>query len=333
MRYGLPYQGSKSKLAERIVALLPEAEHLYDLFAGGCAVTHCAMTVSNGPFGKWRHIHANDIADMPQLFRAAISGKYRDERRWISREDFHRLKASDPYVRSVWSFGNKGMDYLYSRELEPYKKALHEMLFAETVQQRRVLYRKVVQLLHDQLGKASPASLQSLESLQRLQRLQSLERLQSLQSLERLQSLQSLQRLQRLQSLQSLGSLQSLESLQSLQRLQRLQSLQSLGSLQSLESLETTQLDYREVEIKPDSVIYADPPYRGTEKYGKAGFDHEAFYDWCEQQTAPLFISEYQMPEDRFTCIAEWSRVSSLCATNNSLRVTERIYRPNTQLR
>jgi len=279
MRYGLPYQGSKSKLAERIVALLPEAEHLYDLFAGGCAVTHCAMTVSNGPFGKWRHIHANDIADMPQLFRAAISGKYRDERRWISREDFHRLKASDPYVRSVWSFGNKGMDYLYSRELEPYKKALHEMLFAETVQQRRVLYRKVVQLLHDQLGKASPASLQRLQSLQSLQRLQSLERLQRLQSLE------------------------------------------------------TTQLDYREVEIKPDSVIYADPPYRGTEKYGKAGFDHEAFYDWCEQQTAPLFISEYQMPEDRFTCIAEWSRVSSLCATNNSLRVTERIYRPNTQLR
>ena len=291
MRYGLPYQGSKSKLAERIVALLPEAEHLYDLFAGGCAVTHCAMTVSSGPLGKWRHIHANDITDMPQLFRAAISGKYRDERRWISREDFHRLKASDPYVRSVWSFGNRGMTYLYSRELEPYKKALHEMLFAETVQQRRVLYRKVVQLLHDQLGKASPASLQSLESLESLQRLQSLE------------------------------------------SLQRLQSLESLERLQSLQSLETTQLDYREVEIKPDSVIYADPPYRGTGKYGKAGFDHEAFYDWCEQQTAPLFISEYQMPEDRFTCIAEWSRVSSLCATNNSLRVTERIYRPNTQLR
>ena len=282
MRYGLPYQGSKSKLAERIVALLPEAEHLYDLFAGGCAVTHCAMTVSSGPLGKWRHIHANDITDMPQLFRAAISGKYRDERRWISREDFHRLKASDPYVRSVWSFGNTGMTYLYNRELEPYKKALHEMLFAETVQQRRVLYRKVVKEMLPLLSKASPASLE------RLQRLQ------------------------------------SLESLERLQRLQRLESLQRL---------ETTQLDYREVEIKPDSVIYADPPYRGTEKYGKATFDHEAFYDWCEQQTAPLFISEYQMPEDRFTCIAEWSRVSSLSSTNNSLRVAERIYRPNTQLR
>ena len=53
MRYGLPYQGSKAELAERIVALLPEAEHLYDIFAGGCAVTHCALTVSDGPLGKW----------------------------------------------------------------------------------------------------------------------------------------------------------------------------------------------------------------------------------------------------------------------------------------
>ena len=30
-KYGLPYQGSKSKLAERIVALLPPATHLYDV--------------------------------------------------------------------------------------------------------------------------------------------------------------------------------------------------------------------------------------------------------------------------------------------------------------
>ena len=287
MRYGLPYQGSKSKLAERIVALLPEAEQLYDLFAGGCAFTHCAMTVSNGPLGKWRHIRANDITDMPQLFLKAISGKYADERRWISREDFNRLKDTDPYVRTVWSFGNKGMAYLYSRELEPYKKALHEMLFAETVQQRRVLCRTVVKELLPLLGKASPNSLQSLESLERLQ---------------------------------------SLESLKSLKR------LQSLQSLESLERLQITQLDYRDVVIEPNSVIYADPPYIGTEKYGKATFDHEAFYDWCEQQREPLFISEYWMPEDRFTCIAEWARVSSMCATNKSLRVTERIYRPNTQL-
>ena len=285
MRYGLRYQGSKSEIAERIVALLPEAEHLYDIFAGGCAVTHCAMAQTGGLFSKWRRFHANDATDMPRLFADAMAGKYADERRWISREDFLRLKEDDPYVRSVWSFGNNGRNYLYSRKLEPYKKALHKMLFADTVQQRRVLYRTVIKELLPLLGKTSTKSLQYLQSLQRLE---------------------------------------------SLERLERLQSLERLGSL---ERLEITQSDYRDVEILPGSVIYADPPYIGTRGYGKAKFDHEAFYDWCERQDAPLFISEYWMPEDRFTCIAEWGRTSSLSATNNSLRVGERIYRPNTQLR
>lgn len=281
MRYGLPYQGSKSKLAERIVALLPEAEHLYDIFAGGCAVTHCAMAQTGGLFSKWRRFHANDATDMPRLFADAMAGKYADERRWISREDFLRLKEDDPYVRSVWSFGNNGRNYLYSRKLEPYKKALHEMLFAETVQQRRLLYRTVIKELLPLLPLLPQTSVQSLHSLQ------------------------------------SLGGLES---------------LQRLGGLERLQRLEITQSDYRDVEILPGSVIYADPPYIGTLGYGKAKFDHEAFYDWCEQQDAPLFISEYWMPEDRFTCIAEWGRTSPLSPTNNT-RVTERIFRPNTQLR
>lgn len=38
-KYGLPYKGSKNKLAERIVDLLPKKKHLVDLFCGGCAVS------------------------------------------------------------------------------------------------------------------------------------------------------------------------------------------------------------------------------------------------------------------------------------------------------
>ena len=91
----MPYMGSKNKLAERIVSLLPRAEHLYDVFCGGCAIAHCAALS-----GKWGHIHINDISDMPQLFVDAVAGKYRDERRWISREVFFARKDSDPYLRS-----------------------------------------------------------------------------------------------------------------------------------------------------------------------------------------------------------------------------------------
>lgn len=125
MKYGLPYKGSKNKLAERIVRLLPKRIHLVDLFCGGCAVSHAALLM-----GKYEHIHINDINWMcPTLFIDALNGKYNDESRWISREDFFRLKDTDPYVAVVWSFGNNLRDYLYSREIEPLKKAIHYAMF------------------------------------------------------------------------------------------------------------------------------------------------------------------------------------------------------------
>lgn len=125
MKYGLPYKGSKNKLAERIVNLLPDGEHLIDLFCGGCAVTHRALLC-----GKYPHIHINDIDWRPvSLFEDALAGKYNEEQRWISREDFFRLKDTDPYVAIVWSFGNNMRDYLYSRQIEPLKRAIHFAMF------------------------------------------------------------------------------------------------------------------------------------------------------------------------------------------------------------
>lgn len=284
MRYGIPYLGSKRKLAERIVSLLPRAEHLYDVFCGGCAIAHCAALS-----GKWGHIHINDISDMPQLFMDAIAGKYRDERRWISREDFFALKDREPYVRSCWSFGNSGQDYLYSREIEPYKRAVWALLTAESVCERRLAYREVVQrlvpLIKDKSAKES-GNNQSLESL---------------------------------------------ESLESLQRLERLEDLQRLNGMQDLFAM--SKVDYRDLEMSEGSVIYADPPYSTSTKKKNYGvrFDYEAFYDWCEAQTQPLFISEYSMPEDRFVCIAQWDVVCSKSATNKSLRRVEKLWRPKGQ--
>ena len=125
-------------------------------------------------------------------------------------------------------------------------------------------------------------------------------------------------------------SLESLQSLRSLESLQRLQSLQSLQSLESLESLESTSMSYADVPIAPDSVIYCDPPYRGTAEYACGGFDHEAFYDWCCKQTAPVYISEYNMPEDRFVCVAEFkhsNRLNQKGSTPNK----ERVFVPRNQ--
>lgn len=91
MNYGFSYKGSKNKLAEKIVNLFPPAENFYDLFCGGCAITHRALLVDN-----WKNYYANDVdARCTTLFLDAINGKYKNENRWISREDFYKLRDSD----------------------------------------------------------------------------------------------------------------------------------------------------------------------------------------------------------------------------------------------
>ena len=141
-KYGLPYMGSKSAIVDWVIDHLPPGETLIDLFCGGCAVTHAALLSD-----KWAHIVANDIhGDVPQLFLDAINGKYttQTERRWISREDFFRLKDTDAYVRLCWSFGNGGESYMYSWEIEPFKRRIHDLIFAETVGERHIAWHAFV---------------------------------------------------------------------------------------------------------------------------------------------------------------------------------------------
>ena len=101
----------------------------------------------------------------------------------------------------------------------------------------------------------------------------------------------------------------------------------------AISNITSSVLDYAKFEIPKDSVIYCDIPYEGTEGYleeDSGGFDYERFYDWCEHQTQPVFISSYQMPDDRFDCIEEFSHRSTLSQKANNL-VTERIYVPKHQ--
>lgn len=153
MKYGLPYQGSKNKLAPWIIEHLPPADHFYDVFAGGCAVSHAAILS-----GKYGCVHFSDLNDSVLLFDNVLKGNVPDGSEWISREEFERRKDSDPYVRLVWSFGNNQRDYLYSRKLEPYKKAVHEMIFAPTPNERRLKFKQVCKLIPDVMNQGGASS-------------------------------------------------------------------------------------------------------------------------------------------------------------------------------
>ena len=412
MNFGVPYKGSKNGIAVKVCNVLPYANTLYDVFAGGCAITHCAYLKK-----QFRNLVINDVEDIPFLFTEALQGK-KWPREWIGREEFKKRRDSDPMVRFLWSFGNNGKNYLYAKEIEPWKKALHyaralgdkSLLLAMGIdsdgnradikahkEQYKLKYmtwylkengysaddvallkqdlkakieiqkEELRQYLLDGLKKSG---LTQSEVNRRLGNQMSghyfsksqwafpteeqynlmcafipydksymeiigiAKLYESLQSLERLQSLESLERLERLQrpeSLQSLESLESLERLESLQRLQRLERLESADGI----TITAIQGDYQNLKFDdPDGVIYCDPPYKNTDGYGTkkgAKFNHEAFYDWCERQTLPVYISEYSMPEDRFVCVAQFEKQSKLSCTG-SKKVIEKIFRPKRQV-
>ena len=326
MSYGLPYQGSKNRIAKRLVEALPAAPVLYDVFCGGCAVTHAAMLS-----GKYRHFVVNDRRGwLPVAFQKAIHGGYAHEDRWISREDFERLRSTDAYAAMCFSFGNNCRTYMYAPGLEPYKRALHYAVFWRDFAPWAVLCPETA----DALAAGLLASIEDRKQ-RRVQAGHFITESLKAQLAAEMLTPNILDKPIYRQIRRSKGAmatvetLQSLESLESLERLERLQSLESLP-----DTLTAYSMDYREMRFDEPGIIYCDPPYMSVYAKGKdygCEFDAEAFYGWCEAQKLPVYISEYQMPEDRFVCIAEWDKVTTMAAKTIN-HVTERLWRPRTQL-
>ena len=288
MNYGMPYKGSKGKLAERLINLFPKADNFYDLFCGGCAVAHAALLSH-----KYKTVHINDIEPkVVDLFIRATRGEFKNETRWISHEEFDRLKSSDYLVACLFSFGNDFCSYLYSKDIEPMKKAAHyAILFGDFS-----YFREWNKEVSDKVESA----LKSISLSERQKRRLTLCRIVRNILQERIQ-------------------------IQNLQNLERLQNLENLESY-----INSSSQDYSEIKIKQNSVIYCDIPYEETETYFKQKFDYSRFYDWCCKQTEPLFISSYNISDLRFKCVSEFEHRSTLDAKSNN-KVTERVYMPITE--
>jgi len=310
INYGLPYMGSKSKIAADLIRMIPSGARFVDVFAGGCAMSHAALLA-----GRWDAVLANDIADAPALFVAAVKGQI-DEDRWISREEFFALKDKDPFVRFCFSFGSNGKDYIYSQEIEPYKRACHFAVVFNDWAPLRELCPEIVGACRMALkGKTdrkdrrlafSPAVVRVLRKLPAT----------TIQANPLYRSVKKTQ----IDTGISRGLMVDLE------RMERLQSLENPAI-----RIEVRRGDYRDLKLKPGDVLYCDPPYKGTAEYNSGGFDHEAFYAWAEARAAEgfkVYISEYDMPADRFLCVWCKNVASRIAANGKSNTAVERLYIP-----
>lgn len=65
--------------------------------------------------------------------------------------------------------------------------------------------------------------------------------------------------------------------------------------------------DYRDVLIPDGSVVYLDPPYKGTTGYSTGDFDHDVFWEYVRElsKRCTVLVSEETAPDD-FDCV--WSK-------------------------
>lgn len=285
---GLPYMGSKRKLAKPILDFIftknPNCKYFYDLFGGGGAMSFEAL---QRPYIK--EVHYNEINTaivslLKDIRDNGVTDKYFN---WISREDFFKYKDGDDWFAGlcqvVWSFGNNGKDYLYSKKIEADKKLLHKIIVDKNLDSLYEFKSKFnldlsdclnFNDLHDRRKKTSKIIKKNHNDFQRLQ------------NLEQLQSFQSLQRLQ---------------------------------------NLKITNSSYQDVKINTpieETIIYLDPPYKNTAKY-KNVIDFEELEKWVLNSPYKIYISGYEWD---LPCVWQKEHRSTLSSTNNSKVVTEKLF-------
>ena len=198
----VPYLGSKRKSAgliyQTIKNLEPEGNILVDLFCGGFAISE--YFIKEG----WNVIANDKNGYVTSLLEKTIFDGLEDRivTKFITREDFDRVTNSPKeyeewyvgYVMCVWSFGNNQKGYLFGRDVEPYKRAGHELVINKDQTLINELIPSIPQRYIDGLLKLDNWHKRRL-ALARISkklkaRILELQQLQQLEQLERLEQLE-----------------------------------------------------------------------------------------------------------------------------------------------
>ena len=298
-KLGLPYMGSKRKLAKPIIDYILKhnlnTKYFYDVFGGGGAMS---LEAIQRP--KIKEVFYNDFnTGITELLKKlAKDGVVGEMYKWIDRDTFKKHKDDDTwyggYLATVWSFGNnKDKGYLYGADIEEDKKLLHKIIVFSCQDSLNILNNKY------NIGINLNNGIFKEDVIQR--------------------------RLRIVSEIKSFICSDNSNPL--VQHLIMIESLTRLQNLQNLQNLQISNLSYEKVNITTDpkeTIIFLDPPYIDTAKYTK-GICHKELYDWIEQLTDKgykVYLTSYESP---LICVKEFKHRSTLSATANN-EVTEKLF-------
>lgn len=287
--YGIPYMGSKQKLVDKIVPFIlkrhPNTTHFYDLFGGGGSVSLYAVRKYPN-----LNVHYNElslaIANLIQHLKDGGNIPFE----FISSKDWKAGCVGDDWyaglLQTCWSFGNGQKSYLYSTEIEPLKKALHD--FAITGKGDLQYIEEFADRYNlEQYGKEVHTRIFVNHAIYTTpyQRRIVLQR-------------------------QIEGHPGVLQHFQYLERLVQISNMPGISDL-----LITAGKSYDQIQINDNkSVVYCDPPYENTAEYKEGKFDSKKFYDWVMSRPYPVYVSSYKVSDPRFKLVKAVNTRSLLAA-------------------
>lgn len=252
--YGIPYKGGKTSEADHILAVMPNAENFYDMFCGGCSITHAAALSH-----KFEHICSNDLQTFPiELFKSCYNRKWISDKakHFVTRDEFIANKNKDPFIQIIWSFSSNQKDYVYGKN-----KNLTKILLGYDY-----IDGKINELPNKPTTKVDANMTDFFDRYDVLRK--------------------------------SKVIVNDLDRVAVLARCYRLKQIADAANVLS-SKVKFTNKSYTDIEVKPNSIIYCDPPYKDTSSYpGSKHFDSEQFYEWAAAQTNPIFVSESYMPDN-----------------------------------
>ena len=266
--YGMPYMGSKEKILN-LIQYIFDREHkkkyFIDLFCGGLCVSHYAVEKTKF------NVIANDLNKYNiDLFHEIIFNKAINIKKvwydFVDRQLFNDVRDNPHkypnwyvgFVLTIYSFGNSQKAYLFGRDIEDGKKALHQALVFDDwslIDYDFIASDKV---------RAMDYKINNYKRILFTQEYKSY--IKSKQQLERLQQLQQLERLQQLE----------------------------LYNMDWLELYKLLPVDIlKNAIIYCDPPYEATAQYQ----VGK-GFNYNAFWQWFKTCPYSVYVSSYQAPKD-----------------------------------
>lgn len=284
----IPWQGSKNsistQLLDKMLEIKPNAKYFYDLFSGGCAMSFTALQ-----YGF--QVHANDkqkslinflefIFDRIKNNERSIYGIFPQEwYNFVDRAEFMKQKELETpfsqFCRIVYSFGNNQKDYMYGVPVEKRKHLAHDFIMFQC--------EKSLKEFNSMFDVNFTISNPKTWNERRMQYKKEWN--------EHLKAEPTFKEIIASGHIQNLGQIQNLGEIENLERIQK---------LERKDKITFSSLCYQDVIITTppeESVIYLDPPYKGTSGYKEGkNFDYEALYTFFKESPHTVFLSEYEAP-------------------------------------